>query len=191
MERDWFSPSRGHYVKREYNKSADKSAISFFKQIPNYSKYYADFEGNIYSSRRARLVRLKPYLGQNGYYQVTLVDDSGHSGPRYIHQLMLETFVGPRPEGLIACHTPDPSKNNNRADNLAWQTRAENWEDFKRDKTPYDTRKKLDADQVREIRVMSRDGVSNASIARKFGVGPDNIRMIMRGEIWSWLDADL
>lgn len=44
---------------------------------------------------------------------------------RLVHQLVLESFVGPRPNGLEAFHIDD-DKHNNRTDNLRWATHAEN-----------------------------------------------------------------
>lgn len=42
-----------------------------------------------------------------------------------VHQLVLEAFVGPRPEGMVTRHlNGDPS--DNRLTNLAWGTHAEN-----------------------------------------------------------------
>jgi hypothetical protein len=44
---------------------------------------------------------------------------------RYVHQLVLEAFVGPRPSGMECCHGDgDPS--NNRLVNLRWDTKSSN-----------------------------------------------------------------
>jgi hypothetical protein len=62
------------------------------------------------------------------------ITESGHlrvyidGSQRSVHVLMLEAFVGPRPEGAVARHLnglPD----DNRLDNLAWGTVAENAQD--------------------------------------------------------------
>ncbi len=45
---------------------------------------------------------------------------------RSVHQLVLESFVGPCPEGHLTRHFPDPTKSNNRLANLAWGTYAQN-----------------------------------------------------------------
>lgn len=42
-----------------------------------------------------------------------------------VHQLVLEAFVGPRPEGHEGCHH-DGDPTNNRLDNLHWGTKSEN-----------------------------------------------------------------
>lgn len=43
----------------------------------------------------------------------------------FIHCLVLEAFVGPRPDGLVACHNNGQSTDN-RVENLRWDTYSEN-----------------------------------------------------------------
>ena len=46
----------------------------------------------------------------------------------YVHHLVLEAFVGPRPPGMESCHwDDDPS--NNRLENLRWDTMSANRHD--------------------------------------------------------------
>lgn len=44
---------------------------------------------------------------------------------RYVHQLVLEAFAGPRPAGFVACHWND-IPNDNRLANLRWAPPAAN-----------------------------------------------------------------
>ena len=44
---------------------------------------------------------------------------------RYVHHLVLEAFVGLRPQGTEACHS-DGDATNNRLDNLRWDTSESN-----------------------------------------------------------------
>lgn len=53
-----------------------------------------------------------------------------HSG-RLVHVMVLEAFVGPRPDGYHAAHE-DGTRDNNRLSNLAWKTPAENAADRRR-----------------------------------------------------------
>jgi hypothetical protein len=59
-----------------------------------------------------------------GYPVVTL----GGRGSVRVHRLMLETFVGPCPDGMEACHHDD-DRRNNRLANLRWDTRRANQQD--------------------------------------------------------------
>jgi hypothetical protein len=59
----------------------------------------------------------------------------------YVHLLVLEAFVGPRPPGLVGCHRDD-NPNNNHVSNLRWDTRRENLLDAVRNGTHYWAMKK-------------------------------------------------
>lgn len=50
---------------------------------------------------------------------------------RAIHVMVLETFVGLRPDGMEACHSDD-NKLNNNVSNLRWDTQSENAKDIVR-----------------------------------------------------------
>lgn len=61
---------------------------------------------------------------RSGHFAVGLRRNSG-GFRRYVHRLVLEAFVGPCPEGLIACHNNgDPT--DNRLENLRWDTPSSN-----------------------------------------------------------------
>lgn len=65
----------------------------------------------------------------NRYPSVRLTRARGESEGRLIHHLVLEAFVGPRPEGMQGLHRDD-DRNNNSLSNLYWGT----FEDNARDK---------------------------------------------------------
>lgn len=62
-----------------------------------------------------------------GYPMVNLWKDNTQHA-RYVHALVLEAFVGPRPASADACHA-DGSVDNNRLTNLRWGSRSENMAD--------------------------------------------------------------
>lgn len=68
---------------------------------------------------------LKPDI-HLGYLRVKL----GKHGPRrWVHRLVLEAFVGPRPPGAVARHVQTNDPTDNRPCNLAWGTHKENTAD--------------------------------------------------------------
>ena len=67
---------------------------------------------------------LSPVDNGHGYMSVPI---SG-APRRYVHQLVLEAFVGPRPDGYQARHL-NGNRGDNRASNLAWGTPSENARD--------------------------------------------------------------
>lgn len=110
-------------------------------------------------------------------------DNKGHS--KYVHALVLESFVGPRPTGQDACHK-DGTKGNNCLSNLRWDTRKGNVADayshgtaLYGDRAPWS---KLNLDQVLQIRGDKRSG---RVIAEQYGVCRQTIDDIRRGKNWS------
>jgi hypothetical protein len=67
---------------------------------------------------------LKPSTTSGGRPTVKLVQ-SPVAKSRYVHQLVMEAFVGPRPEGMEVCHFDGDPANNHLA-NLRYDTRRAN-----------------------------------------------------------------
>lgn len=72
---------------------------------------------------------LMPYRSpaKKAYFRVALTR-SGKMGYVGVHSLVLEAFVGPRPEGMQACHWND-DEFDNRLVNLRWDTPSANMYD--------------------------------------------------------------
>lgn len=76
---------------------------------------------------------LRPYAKESGHLYVTLLSPRLR---RMVHQLVLETFVGPAPEGMEACHN-DGNPANNWVSNLRWDTHSGNMMDRRRHGTDH------------------------------------------------------
>lgn len=92
--------------------------------IPGYAgTYEVSSLGRVRSFRRRNPRVLSQWVTRTGHLKVRIGGRS-ETG-RYVHQLVLSAFVGPRPEGMIARHlNGDPT--DNRPENLAWGTHSEN-----------------------------------------------------------------
>lgn len=105
-----------------------------------------------------------------------------------VHRLVLEAFVGPRPDNCEARHLDgDPS--NNRLDNLAWGTKAEN----EADKIKHGTllcgtanpASKLTEADVLRIRASNKRQVD---LAQTYGVSQAAISAVRLRKIWKHVD---
>jgi len=85
-------------------------------------KYAISNFGNIKGADGIRL--LKPYYIGKGYKRIDIFSD-GIRKHKKIHQLVLEAFVGPRPNGCEVDHI-NRIRDDNRLENLRYCSRAEN-----------------------------------------------------------------
>lgn len=82
-----------------------------------------------FKTQPAKTDHLSIYLHRNGNKKL-----------RTIHTLVLEAFVGPRPPGLYGCHQNDIG-DDNRPENLRWDTQSSNIRDSVRNGTHGQSRK--------------------------------------------------
>ncbi len=115
---------------------------------------------------------LKLTVQRFGYHKATI----GRNNSRFVHQLVLEAFVGPRPEGQ-ECRHLNGVPTDNRPDNLAWGSHSQN----NRDKKWHGNPKKLFVEDVREIRRELARGRCGRDIARDFGVSGNTVSQIKHG----------
>lgn len=142
-----------------------------------------------------RWKQMKPGRTTTGYFHITLRDVDGNRHKCIpVHRLILEAFRGPCPPGMEARHFPDATRTNNRLENLAWGTRSENF----LDKWPQGTMphgeshgmSKLTVQNVRDIRRLVSEGVTQTAVANKFGVRQGTISYIVLGQVWKWLPQE-
>jgi len=111
---------------------------------------------------------------------------------KYYHRIVLETFVGPCPEGLQCCHNDD-CKQNNRLENLRWDTYYSNLQDkYKFDKILFGTRtwnNKLTEEDVRKIIKLCNEGIyCHKEIANMFNIAKSTVSGIFCRKRWKHLD---
>jgi len=132
---------------------------------------------------------LKPKRHKQGHRSVTLRHD-GMARQRYVHQLVLELFVGPCPPGLECCHEDD-DPNNNRLTNLRWDTHASNAKDASRNgrwhgkpgmKGERNPHCKITDAACEEIRRDKAAGVRVSVLAGRHGISVTHVFRICSGE---------
>lgn len=153
--------------------------------IPGFETVYSVSDlGRVRRDRTGRV--LKGSAAGIGYRKVILCC-SGVTAHRYVHEIVLEVFVSPRPPGQEACHG-NGRRDDNRLSNLRWDTRKNNHAD----KLLHGTasrgerhgRRKLSASDVKAIR--AAEGTYR-EIGEHFGVGPMQVHRIKTKQNWSSL----
>lgn len=175
-----------------------------WKDIPGYEgRYQASTEGRIRSVDRSEhctpVDGKKPYTrfkkgrvlsacpGSNGYPYVGLrkAQYSNNATFSPVPHLVALTFIGPRPDGLIICHA-DGDKNNNRLNNLRYDTGTENKIDIYRIGGKCG---KLTVEQAKDVKRRLARGESKSSIASMYGISRTAVRYIAKGDHFGWLDT--
>ena len=174
---------------------AHSNCVVEYRPIANYPAYRVGSDGTVWTSRiQGKYSRVGGQWRQlrfanagHGYQVVSLTNDSGRR-MFYVHSLVLEAFVCPRPAGMQACHYPDQSPLNNSVGNLRWDTplgnirdKAENGTQPIGEKNP---RAKLTSSDVVEIRRRVAAGDTKKRIAREYGVTDTLVRMIELRKCW-------
>lgn len=75
--------------------------------------------------RKGRMKRLSRKDHRHGHHVVKLTDRQGASRNRQVHQLVVEAFIGPRPDGMQVCHLND-DPTDNRVENLRYDSASAN-----------------------------------------------------------------
>lgn len=167
-----------------------------FLPLPNLPGYRVNGLGEVQScwSRHARPPRMtdawRPLaqFSRDGYPSVNL-SKGGKKTARKVHRLVLETFVGPCPEGMIACHG-DGDRANCDLTNLRWDTPRANSEDtllHGRRSRGENSNSKLKEAEVVQIRRLRAEGVPSHELAARFGVAPRHVESIVNRRCWRHL----
>jgi hypothetical protein len=122
----------------------------------------------------------------------------------YAHRLSYALTFGPIPDGMFICHRCDnpPCV---RPDHLFLGTPSENSVDRERKERGGASKivaarrargerhgiAKLDADKVRTVRALRAQGISQAAIASRLGVGSTAIQNVLNGSTWSHVPVEV
>jgi hypothetical protein len=163
-----------------------------WRWVRGFISYVVSDDGQVaslhHTALRARLLTQTP--DRRGYMVVTLaLGRKGCKRNRFVHQLVAQSFIGPRPDGKPEVRHLDGDPSNNHAWNLAWGTRAENAQDAVRHGTTAagsrNGQAKLTEAQVREIRSRYAAGnVTQYELAVEYGVTQPRISNVLNGRNW-------
>lgn len=178
---------------------ADPTFPGSWRTVPEYPGYRVCDDGSVWSCwvghrqqgwrPDGRWRQLKPSIDKDGYESYRLKNANGYKNARG-HRLVLELFVGPCPEGMVAAHN-NGIRNDNKLGNLRWATQLANVGD----KIAHGTAQrgerhamsKLNENQVLEIRRRKKCGESTRSLAIEFGIAKVTAEFIISRRLWKHL----
>jgi hypothetical protein len=106
---------------------------------------------------------------------------------RTVHGLVLETFVGPRPEDM-SCRHLDGNKRNNQLGNLRWGTALEQSDDNRRNGVSNagsrNGMSRLSEGDVLAINTAALAGAYRKGLAKKFDVSLATISRVITAATW-------
>lgn len=136
--------------------------------------------------------RLKPIPDAKGYQRVSVYAVPGVQRKIRVHLLVCEAFHGPKPFPDAEVRHLNGVRTDNRAENLAWGTAAENQHDRVLHGTAVTSRGEqhpnaaLTEKQVQGIRSRYADGgVLQRELAAEYGVSVKTINHILCGRRWT------
>lgn len=154
--------------------------------VKGYSRYGVDRDGNTYTLLNGAWRTKKKILGANGYYSIGLWRDNQECR-RYVHHLVLEAFIGPRPHGMEALHA-DGTRTNNSLSNLRWGTRSENVGDMMAHGTATigskNAQAKLSSTDTLWIKDLFATGMPVRELVKYFRVSQTTIRRVLTGQTY-------
>ena len=174
-----------------------------WKEIPGWEGYYsisslgrAKSHKRIITEKKSSLKTqikyeipekiLNPNIDKIGRHRISLSKNSKIT-TRFIHTLVLMTFVGKRAADKECCHK-DGNPGNNKLDNLYYGTRSENIADAKKHGTfPMGENRPgaiLNNQKAKSIYDRAKHGCNIQLLADEFGVKRATINQILRGETW-------
>lgn len=126
---------------------------------------------------------------KNGYLHVRIHRPDGRCITKAVHVLVCRAFNGRRPSARHEVSHRDGVKTNNRAANLRWATRAENYLDRVKHGTSNrgsrNGRAILDETMVKMVRELHK--IPADVFARQLGVTAATIEAVRARRRWAWL----
>jgi hypothetical protein len=128
--------------------------------------------GDVFSLRTG--VFLKGTKNKDGYIRVSVGSGRVNTKKKFIHNLVLETFIGSKPCGKNVNHT-NGVKDDNRLENLEYVTESQNiqhsYDSLNRTRVSGERNghAKFTNEEIKKIRKMKSDGCSTREIYNIYG----------------------
>lgn len=165
-------------------------------KVNNYSRYFCDSFGNIFSENyknSGKVKQLKPAVSTDGYLKTVLLRDDGKYVTVAVHRWCAEAYFGTKAAGDEVNHK-NGIKTDNRIENLEYCSRSKNIQHAfdtglaKGLKGSNNSQSKLTEEDVIAIREVAKTGryYGRKELAKKYGVSESCIKDIVTRRRSSW-----
>jgi DNA-binding XRE family transcriptional regulator len=153
-----------------------------WKPVEDFPDYQVSNLGRIKSVKYGKERFISGSRNPKGYVRIYLRGKI-RDRKKFLHVLVLEAFVGPRPEGYEAGHLDNDTENND-VTNLAWVTPSENtlmnYHVFNNS-----SQAKITLNDAREIRrLYATGGYKQKELAKMYGIAQSAISKIINEIHW-------
>ncbi len=179
----------------------DLSSIPNCKAIDGFPGYFVSDDGRVWTQKKGgnkngamrsdgKVKRLKTHVNRHGYETLTLCKDNVKFW-REVHRLVLDAFVGVRPEGMVCRHL-DGNSHNSVLSNLTWGTPKENSQDAVRHRTlSFGSKRynaKFDERDIVQVRLRYKNGETLKQISETYGASFSTISCIVLRKTWTHVE---
>lgn len=182
----------------------EKEEIEEWRDVPGYEgKYQVSNFGRVKSLARFVLNGnkhwqperiFKKYLNNRGYEELKLYKGNREFKNVQLHRLVAQAFI-PNPNNYPQINHIDGNPENSRVENLEWCTNSMNTKhaydtglkDPKNYKGSANCNAKLTDEQVINIRLDRKNGMSISEVSIKYGIRKNHVGLISNGHIWKHL----
>ena len=148
------------------------------QKIKEYKGFLVDEKFNIYNSRTGNIVT--PFIGTDGYMQVSRTLGSGHAYHIRVHILYANCFI-PNPHGYKYVNHIDSDKTNNKLENLEWCTNSYNV------KHGWDSGNRTHKNRTKVLVMLGNEEVGRYSsireVSRELNIDRHKVARILKGEL--------
>jgi hypothetical protein len=165
---------------------------SLDRRIPDrYHTIGISKKGRLLKLSLKSLSRQQRSVGITKKYVAVYLSISGKGGQKLVHHLVLDAFVGLRPEGF-ECNHIDGNKTNNNVANLEWVSRQQNSDHalqkgLRKVHGEYSGSARFTDEEILRMRQLAKSGMVINHIAKIFKVKHSYLQDIIRGKNWKHL----
>ena len=186
-----------HSVLEKKASGLNSTTLDLWREIPGWEGFYEVSRlGEVRSMTRRvphgrgfDMIRgaqhLKLHTKPKGYLAAKLMR-AGEQSHRFVHCLVLEAFVGPRPDGQ-QCRHLDGNPANNKLENLVWGSAKENASDRVAHGTSKGQRNPNAQITAFQAFMLQTSPLGATALAKASGISVHLINGIKCGRRWSWL----